>query len=272
MPMEPLGPLEPSDSRAVEDAVEDIVWTNGEEAGTLPRMEDLPYEDGIPLETNWHREQMNLLIETLCLHWHDRPDFFAGGNMFIYYSPNRLKTEDVHGPDFFVVKGVRQDRQRLSWVVWEEQNRTPDLIMELVSASTRREDEGRKKERYQTMLRTPEYILYYPDKQRLVGWKLVGGTYQPMAKDARGWLWSNELELWLGTWQGFSKNAEYNTWVRLFDADNRMLLTGIEIAAIEADARSRAEALARTEADGRSRAETRLREMEAEIRRLKGEG
>ncbi len=253
-----MEPLEPSDSRVVEDTVEDIVWTNGEEAGTLPRMGDLPYEDGIPLETNWHREQMNLLIETLCLHWHDRPDFFAGGNMFIYDSPNRLKTEDVHGPDFFVVKGVRQDRQRLSWVVWEEQNRTPDLIMELVSASTRREDEGRKKERYQTMLRTPEYILYYPDKQRLVGWKLVGGTYQPMAKDARGWLWSNELELWLGTWQGFSKNAEYNTWVRLFDADNRMLLTGIEMAAIEAD--------------GRSRAEARLREMEAEIRRLKGEG
>jgi Uma2 family endonuclease len=81
---------------------------------TVPKIQistaDLPAEDGLPLESNWQRAQMNLLIELINIYWADRTDFYAGGNMFIYYSPNRLKTEDGRGPDFFVVKGVDKAR------------------------------------------------------------------------------------------------------------------------------------------------------------------
>ena len=47
---------------------------------------DLPYDDGEPLESNWHRLQINLLGDALHQHWSERTDFFAGGNMFVYYS------------------------------------------------------------------------------------------------------------------------------------------------------------------------------------------
>ena len=50
----------------------------------LPQIE-LPEEDGEPLETNWHRNQMNLLIDIVRYRWREREDFFAGGNMFVLW-------------------------------------------------------------------------------------------------------------------------------------------------------------------------------------------
>ncbi len=195
-----------------------------------PSGADLPAEDGIPLDSNWQRAQIDLLIELIGLYWAERTDFYVGGNMFIYFSPNRLKNEDVRGPDFFVVKGVDKFRVRRSWVVWEEQGRYPDIIIELISPSTQKEDEGRKKLLYENTFRTPEYFLYYPDQQQLVGWRLTGGVYQPLAADERGWLWSEQLALWLGTWQGYSDNSEYNTWLRFYEADGRLIPDGREWA------------------------------------------
>ena len=41
------------------------------------------------------------------------------GNLTIYFNPNQLKTQDFRGPDFFVVLDT-DDRERKSWVVWQE--------------------------------------------------------------------------------------------------------------------------------------------------------
>lgn len=51
----------------------------------IPAME-LITDDGEPLESNWHRAEINLLIESLRHQWRDRTDFYTGVNMFIYYS------------------------------------------------------------------------------------------------------------------------------------------------------------------------------------------
>ncbi len=73
----------------------------------LPKIE-LPSEDGLPFESNWHRIQINLLIDCTRQHWRGQTNFFAGGNMFIYYSTRQARTRDYKGPDFFVVKQCRQ--------------------------------------------------------------------------------------------------------------------------------------------------------------------
>lgn len=65
---------------------------------------ELPDEDGEPLESNWHQLQINLLGDALDQHWQGRTDFFAGGNMFVYYSLEQARNRDYRGPDFFVVK------------------------------------------------------------------------------------------------------------------------------------------------------------------------
>ncbi len=55
---------------------------------------DLPAEDGMPLESDWHRGQMNLLIESVVYRWRARQDFFTGGNMLIYYSLQQARNRD----------------------------------------------------------------------------------------------------------------------------------------------------------------------------------
>jgi Uma2 family endonuclease len=261
-------------TRVIRETATELVYQATYEM-TVPKIQissaDLPAEDGIPLESNWQRAQMDLLIELINLHWADRTDFYAGGNMFIYYSPYRLKSEDVRGPDFFVVKGTDKARVRRSWIVWEEEGKLPHVIVELVSPSTQAEDEGRKKELYEQTFRTPEYFLYYPDEVKLIGWQLVGGVYQPLQPDVRGWLWSDQLGLWLGTWAGYGDNGEYNTWLRFYEANGRLVPTHSERAA-EAEARAEAEAKARLEAEAKAvEAEARIAALEAEIARLKGQ-
>ena len=50
----------------------------------LPTEDDLPCDDGEPMETPRHRDQMILLIESLRLHWADRQGYYVGGNMFVH--------------------------------------------------------------------------------------------------------------------------------------------------------------------------------------------
>jgi Uma2 family endonuclease len=240
-------------TRLIKETATEFVYSDTYQI-TVPKIQistaDLPVEDDIPLDSNWQRAQIDLLIELINIYWTDRTDFYAGGNMFIYYSPNRLKREDVRGPDFFVAKGVDKFRVRRSWIVWEEDGKHPNVIVELVSLTTRREDEGRKKTLYQETFRTPEYFLYYPDEQKLVGWHLVDGVYEPMQPNEQGWLWSQQLDLWLGPWPGYSHNYEYNTWLRFYMTNGELVLSHQELAA---------------------QAEAKIAALEAEIARLKGE-
>ena len=64
------------------------------------------YSDEPPLETELHLRQIILLLTCLEWLWKDRNDFYAAGNLTIYYSPNQRKSEDFRGPDFFVVLGM----------------------------------------------------------------------------------------------------------------------------------------------------------------------
>jgi Uma2 family endonuclease len=82
-----------------------------------PTEDELPYDDGMPMETQRHALQLQLLIDPLRLHWTERQDVYVGGNMFVYFSLEQMRRQDFRGPDFFVVLGVPK-RERKSWVVW----------------------------------------------------------------------------------------------------------------------------------------------------------
>jgi Uma2 family endonuclease len=208
--------------------------------------ENLIFEDGIPMETDWHRAAMNLLIEILSYFWRNRQDFYVSGNMFIYFDPNQVKKRNFRGPDFFVVKGVTdKESWREAWIIWEEGGLAPDFIIELTSTSTEADDKGAKKEIYEQILRVSEYLCYNPQTNELVGWRLQAGHYVDIRPNEQGWIWSEELELWVGTWWG-----EYlgrpNRWLRFFDSAGRLVLAEWEAEAeahrIEAEARRAAEA------------------------------
>jgi Uma2 family endonuclease len=176
-----------------------------------PSQDELPYSDGVPMESNRHVLQMILLIETLKRHWAGRDDVFVGGNMFVYFSPQQAYTHDFRGPNFFAVQGVSY-RVRKSWVVWEE-GKGPDVVIELLSDSTADIDKTGKKLIYQERLRVPEYFYFHPYTGEWAGFALQDGIYQPLLEDAAGRLASQQTGLLLVQWRGVFQQ-EFATWLR----------------------------------------------------------
>jgi Uma2 family endonuclease len=178
------------------------------------------WSDEPPLETELHLRQIILLLQCLEWVWRDRNDFYAVGNLTIYYSPRQLKSEYFRGPDFFVVLGTER-KTRKSWVVWEEDGKYPNVILEILSDSTVKTDKGLKKTIYQDTFRTPDYFWFDPYTQEFAGFHLLDGKYEPLQQNAQGFLWSQQLGLYLGVHQGF---------VRFFTADGQLVPTPEEEA------------------------------------------
>lgn len=196
---------------------------------------DLIFDDGEPLETNRHRIAMNVLIDSALIALHPRSDFFAGGNMFVYYSVDQAMNRDFRGPDFFVALDVDGTRTRKAWITWEENGRYPDVIVELMSPSTERVDRAEKKALYERIFRTADYILYDPfDPASLEGWHLNSAQqYELLTKDDRGWLWSTKLQLWFGLWEGqLRREPATGTchWLRLYYPSGELVPLQEEIA------------------------------------------
>ena len=180
---------------------------------------NLPSDDGEPLETSWHRDAMNLLIDLIRVLFLGRNDFYVGGNMFIYFSNREVFNRDFRGPDVYLVKNVDGTHERDYWAIWEEAGRFPDLIIELLSPKTAKIDRTTKKDLYERTFRTREYYLYDPLEERLEGYRLGADLrYAPLTPDAGGRLWSEELGAWLGTWQGKlpAQPTEERVWLRLY--------------------------------------------------------
>ncbi len=186
------------------------------------------WSDEPPLESNLHLRQIVLLIQCLEWLWQDREDFFAAGNLTIYYSPHQKKSEEFRGPDFFLVLGTTRNQNRRSWVVWQEGGKYPNLIVEILSESTAKTDREEKKQIYQDIFRTPDYFWFEPNSLEFEGFTLVSGVYQPIKPNEQGWLWSEQLGLYLGI---------YENKLRYFTAEGKLVPTPEE-AAIQAEDRA----------------------------------
>jgi Uma2 family endonuclease len=228
-----------------------------------PRGEDLPYSDGVPMESQKHVQQMTDLIQSLKLGM-PREDVFIGGNMFLYFSQLQSRRNDFRGPDVFVVVGV-DPHERRSWVVWEEDGRAPDLIIELLSGSTEAEDRGRKMEVYAGSLRVPEYYLFDPVDGRLEAYALQPGdrryTRRQPSSAHRFQSWSTQLEL--GVAPDLVSYGIRGPWLRWFKPDGSVVPTPIELMTQE---QQRADQEQQRADQERERADA----LAAELARLKG--
>ncbi|MDJ0677081.1 MAG: Uma2 family endonuclease [Calothrix sp. MO_167.B42] len=192
-----------------QDITQDVIFPPG----------DL-YSDEPPLETELHLEQIILLLKCLKWLWRDRNDFYAAGNLTIYYSPHQSKSENFRGPDFFVVLNTER-KIRKSWVVWEEHGKYPNLILEILSESTANTDRELKKQIYQDTFRTPDYFWFDPYSLEFAGFHLVDGEYQPLQPNNQGHLWSQQLGLYLGIYDGL---------LRFFTSSSKLVPTPEEVA------------------------------------------
>jgi len=202
-------------------------------------LEKLPTDDGIPMETGKHRQEMQLLIDSL-LPWLERrrqetgEECYAGGNMFVYFSRDQVKNLDYRGPDMFVAVDV-PGHNRECWEVWKE-GKPPDVVIELLSESTKEFDKTVKKAIYQDRLKAPEYFWYDPfHPEDFAGFALMDGVYEAIEPDEHGRLPSRVLGgLRLGRWQGRFAGFE-EEWLRWYTSDGELLPTEAERQAERAD-------------------------------------
>jgi Uma2 family endonuclease len=248
----------------------------------------LPSGDGDRMESDWHVVSISLLDELVRNHLGTPTHYFCGGNMFLYYSIEQAKEIEEYvegetvqkkprfkGPDFFLVKDVDGTKPRESWVVWEEDGRYPDLVVEFISSSTRRKDVDKNVGFYAKVFRVPEYFWFDRRVGELVGYRLAGSGYERIEPDARGWLWSEALGAYLGVWVGEYRGRVWS-WLRLWDRDGQLVLTREErearerARAVEAEARAaEAEAQAQQERAERERLQAQLEQL---LERLRQQG
>ena len=202
---------------------------------------NLPETDGKPMDSAWHRVAMTLLIEIAVHFLRRRKLGYVAGNMCLYYSLKQALTKDFLGPDFFYVKQADPRKLRDKWEVWKENNLFPDVIIELISPSTKAKDLGKKKTIYEQTFQTREYFAYDPADNTLRGWRLsaITNRYESIESDDQGRMYCEELNLWLGTWLG-TVERQKASWLRFFHDDGSLVLRPEE-EALEVAANERAE-------------------------------
>ena len=254
---------------------------------TAPAEVYYPSSDGEPVaETEAHLLALIALIDVLRQHFRGRPDLYVIGDMFWYYEEGNPLARKA--PDVMVVKGgdPAPPEGRRSFKSWEEKA-NPCFILELTSEKTADEDTHGKFELYER-LGVREYFLFDPLRdfleRPLVGYRLIGGRYEPLVPAADGSLPSNELGLRLVPEGPVLRLIDMRTGQRLVDLSETLgqrdaLRRELELAHQEIDEQRRAEEQARQEAERRVEAERRraadlerrLAELQAELARLKSQ-
>ena len=207
-----------------------------------------PTTDGKPMaETDLHRDLMLRLIESLKHYYAAQDRVYVSGNLLLFYE--RGNRRRYVSPDVFVVKGVPKHR-RPNYLLWEERN--PDVVVELTSSSTRREDVDTKFRLYRDTLKVKEHFLFDPYGDYLdpplQGYRLRAGQYHAIRAVA-GRLPSRALGLHL------ERDGEE---LRLYDPAAHGWLPTPQELVIRAEA-------------AREQTEAALRQAEAENERLRRE-
>jgi Uma2 family endonuclease len=229
---------------------------------TAPPIDDeeafVHYYDQHPTEEDLMGEsaaQSKLIFYLLqVLDWLYRAEgWFVISNLNIYR--RRDRQEYPLAPDVAVFKGVvipnAAHRTLRSWRMYEPHRPAPQVVVEISSDTTWKDDLEDKPAKY-AALGVQEYYAYDPNdppywprtQGRLRGWRLQAGTMVEQTIDAQGRLWSDELASWL---------VPDGAWVRLYDRDGRRRLTESEAArAAEAAERAAKESAQAAEAAERA--------------------
>jgi Uma2 family endonuclease len=145
-------------------------------------------------ETDFHAQALIWLREGLEDHFARHPRVYVASNMFLYYVEGQPARNQ--SPDVMVAKGVGKHRRRV-FKIWEE-GVVPCAAFEISSEWTWAADVGPKLREYER-IRIKEYFVFDPVgdylQPRLLGHRLSGQLYVPIASAADGSLVSQELKL-----------------------------------------------------------------------------
>ncbi|MBK8812570.1 MAG: Uma2 family endonuclease [Acidobacteria bacterium] len=136
-----------------------------------------PCSDGKPMgETGAHVQTIITLFQILTNHFRRSDDVAVIANMMFYYVEGDPRK--VISPDVFVVRNVGSHVRRV-YKLWEEA--APDVVFEISSRGTRREDLNRKFQLYQ-QIGVKEYYVFDPEydylgDEPLRAFRLIDGVF-----------------------------------------------------------------------------------------------
>lgn len=218
--------------------------------------DDYPESDGKPMgETDSHIALIIDLKFALTNFFAKKKDVYVSGNIMMYYvegDPNK-----VVSPDVLVVRGVRKGKRR-TYKVWEE-GRAPDVVIEVSSRKTWKEDFNKKMNLY-AELGVKEYYIFDPEYTRarkpFSAYRLNGNRYVELLVSG-GKVKSEALGLEI---------VDTGETLRLFNPKTKKFLLTEEEAA---QALFVAEREIRAEVKARMKAEAELARLRQELERLK---
>ncbi|ACK69051.1 protein of unknown function DUF820 [Gloeothece citriformis PCC 7424] len=213
---------------------------------SLPKGEHLPGSDDTPVDNETQNFIPNLLLFLLKLIWANRHDWFFGVDMALYHTTGVSPLVPVV-PDGFLSLGVdrfKGEKTRKSYVLWEEKEIVPSLVLEIVSQTPGGEYESKLS--IYGKLGVLYYLIYNPDfwqRDRHLPfevYRLVNGTYQLQIGEP---YWMPEIGLGIGrgNYQDGEKTLEVLYWYnqqgqRYLTAEERA--TQAEERAIQAEERA----------------------------------
>ena len=227
-----------------------------------------PTEEDLMGETSWHDTLIDYLKAVLS--WLFRGQVCAIYSNLNFYQTRNPKEYPV-APDIALIKGIAFQHTR-SWTLVSGEP-APQLVFEILSEETWKKDMREKPGKYASM-GVQEYFAYDPleppirpgNASRLLGWRLDAqrGEMVEIVANPDGWLWSQQLESWL---------VPDEAYLRLYDRDHQLRLTGEEAQAQRAElADERAEVEAERAELADERAEAAMRKAEALAKKLRSLG
>lgn len=208
------------------------------QAEILPDIRNLVTEDDEPVDNLFSETQQRLLTEPLYSSWSGNGrTFLAAANVGVFYLarrpaivPDVMLSLDVEIPEGY------WSRENQSYFLWEF-GKPPDLVIEVVSKTARRED-TEKKAIYARM-RVGYYVIFDPNDY-LMPEPLTVYRWNNFEYEAQPSAVFPALGLSLALWEG-EYERKFDRWLRWADVDGKLIPTGKERAEQE---RLRADRLA----------------------------
>lgn len=230
---------------------------------TLPDHTQLPESDGTFVKNFQEHPQSLLLTDSISpvlQQLHPDGQYCIGQDSGIYWRLTEPPEKGAEAPDWFYVPNVPptlDGQLRRSYVMWQEIV-APLIVLEFVSFDGQEErDRTPYKGKfwvYERAIRVPFYGIYEVTKASVEVYHLIEDRYQLLPANQRGHYPIPPLGVELGIWQGHYKYATL-PWLRWWDGQGNLLLTGEERAEQERLRAQQAESLVEQE---------RLRAQQAE--------
>lgn len=238
-------------------------------AAPLPDHTQLPESDGTFVKNFQEHPQSLLLTDSITpvlQQLHPDAQYCIGQDCGIYWRLTEPPERGAEAPDWFYVPNVPptlDGQLRRSYVLWQEIV-SPLIVLEFVSGSGQEERDQTPFEGkfwvYEQAIRVPFYGIYEVTKASIEVYHLVEGHYHLLPTNKAGHYAIPPLGVELGIWQGNYQNANL-PWLRWWDAQGALLLTGEERAEQERQRAEQAETLLEQERRRSQQLAERLRAL-----------